>query len=148
LPFLDHVHHLDVTQNDGRAVEILKPEHRPGPAFDGPMVLLHDVVQVLDLTNLDGHLALGIHRVKRGQIGAALVDGYRLGRAILNDCLFEEALRSSLVPLGSEQKINGVSRLIHCPLKILPRALDLDIGFVNPPALADRTLEIAKCLFE
>jgi hypothetical protein len=80
----------------------------------GPMVLLHDVVQILDLTNLDGHLALGIHRVKRSQIGAAFVDGHRLGRTVLTDCLFEEAPRGSLVPLGSEQKVNGVARLIHC----------------------------------
>jgi hypothetical protein len=104
LPFLDHVHHLDVTQNDGRAVEILKPEHRPGPAFDGPMVLLHDVVQVLDLTNLDGHLALGIHRVKRGQIGAALVDGHRLGRAILNDCLSKKRCAAALSRLARNRK--------------------------------------------
>src|SRR6185437_16869616 len=85
LPFLDHVHQFDATQNDVRAVEILEPEHRSDPAFDGPMVLLDDVVQILDLTNLDGRLALGIHRVKRSQIGAAFVDGYRLGRAVLTD---------------------------------------------------------------
>ena len=107
---------------------------------------LDDVVQILDLTNLDGRLALGIQRVKRGQIGAAFVDGYRLGRAVLTDCLFEEAPGSSLVPLGPEQKIDGVARLIHGPVKILPRALDLDIGFINPPALADRTLVLAKRL--
>jgi hypothetical protein len=47
LSFLDHVHQLDATQNDARAVEILEPEHRPGSAFDGPMVLLDDVVQIL-----------------------------------------------------------------------------------------------------
>lgn len=80
------------------------------------MVLLHDVVQILDLTNLDGRLALGVHRVKRGQISAAFVDGYGLGRAVLINCLFEEAPRISLVPLGSEQKIDGIACLIHCPV--------------------------------
>jgi hypothetical protein len=146
LPFLDHVHQFDAAQNDARAVEILEPEHRSDSAFDGPMVLLDDVVQILDLTNLDGRLALGIHRVKRSQIGATFVDGYRLGRAVLTDCLFEEAPGSSLVPLGPEQKIDGVARLIRCPVKILPRALNLDIGFINPPALADRPLVLAKSL--
>jgi hypothetical protein len=46
------------------------------------MVLFDHVVQILDLTNLDGRLALGIHRMKRGQIGTALVDGHRLGRVL------------------------------------------------------------------
>jgi hypothetical protein len=142
------VHQFDATQNDARAVKILEPEHRSGLAFDGSMVLLHDVVQILDLTNLDGRLALGVHRVKRGQIGAAFVDGYGLGRAVLTNCLFEEAPRSSLLPLGSEQKIDGIARLIDCPVKILPLALDLDIGFVNTPAVADRTLVLTKCPFE
>ena len=67
----------------------------------------------LTLTNLDGRLALGVHRVQRGQIGAAFVDGYRLGYTVLIDRLFKEAPRSSLVPLGSEQEIDGVAS--PCP---------------------------------
>lgn len=98
------MHQFDATQNDARAVEILEPEHRSGSAFDGSMVLLHDVVQIIDLTNLDGRLALGVHRVKRGQTGAAFVDGYGLGRAVLTNCLFEEAPRSSLVPRALNRK--------------------------------------------
>jgi hypothetical protein len=148
LPFLDHVHQFGAAQNDARAVEILEPEHRSGSVFDGSMVLLRDVVQILDLTNLDGHLALGVHRVKRGQIGAAFVDGYSLGRVVLSNCLFEEAPRSSLVPLGSQRKNDGVARLIHSPVKVLPRALDFDICFVNTPDLADRTFVVRKCIFK
>jgi hypothetical protein len=47
LPFLDHVHQLDATQDDARTVEVLEPEHWPGSTFNGPMVLLDDVVQIL-----------------------------------------------------------------------------------------------------
>ncbi|OTP79346.1 hypothetical protein PAMC26510_03255 [Caballeronia sordidicola] len=43
------------------------------------MVLFDHVVQLLGLTNLDGRLALGIHRMKRGEIGTALVDGHVSG---------------------------------------------------------------------
>ena len=39
LPFLDHVHYFDATQNDARAVEILEAQHQSDDAFDGPMVL-------------------------------------------------------------------------------------------------------------
>ncbi|MEA3102065.1 MAG: hypothetical protein QOF74_6305 [Caballeronia mineralivorans] len=145
----DQVHQLDAAQNDARAGEVLEPRASNSSAFDGPMVLPDDVVQIFDLTNLDGRLALGVHRVKRGQIGVAFVDGHRLGRAVLTDCLFEEAPASSLVPLGPEQKIDGAARLMRGSVKILPRALDLDIGFINhPPALADRTLVLTKRLFE
>jgi hypothetical protein len=40
LPFGDHMHDLDATQNDTRAAEVLEPEHRSDDAFDGPMVLV------------------------------------------------------------------------------------------------------------
>ena len=54
------MHDLDATENDTRAAEVLKPEHAPralpsgrrsDDAFDGPVVLLNHVVQILDLTN-------------------------------------------------------------------------------------------------
>ncbi len=87
------------------------------------MVLLDHVVQVLDLADLDGCLALGIYRVQRGPIGAALVDSHCFGRAVLTDSFVKEAPRCRLVPLGSEQEINGVTGLVHRPVKILPLAL-------------------------
>src|SRR5882757_10023320 len=71
LPFRDHMHDLDAAQNDTRAAEVLEPEHRSDDAFDGPMVLLIPVVQILDVTNLDWCVAPGVHRVQRGQIGSA-----------------------------------------------------------------------------
>jgi len=64
LPFLDHVHDFDAAQNDTRAVEVFEPQHRSSSTFDGPMVLLDDVVQILGLTDLDGCLALRIHRMQ------------------------------------------------------------------------------------
>lgn len=113
LPFLEHVHSLNATENYARAVKILELLHRPSDTFDGPMVSFDHVVQILDLKNPDGHLAFGIHRMKRGEIGTALVDGRRLGRAVLTDCLFRKPPSSSLVPLGSKQKIDGVARFVH-----------------------------------
>jgi hypothetical protein len=91
----------------------LNPKHRPSEALDSPMVLFDDVAQILDLMNLDRCLTFGIDRVKRSQIGTALVYGHRLGRAVLSHGLLKEAPRNSLVTLGSEQKINGVARLVH-----------------------------------
>lgn len=48
-----------------RTVEILESERRSGSAFDGPMVLLHDVLQILDLTNVDVLVEIPISPVSR-----------------------------------------------------------------------------------
>src|SRR5882757_4328094 len=37
---------------------------------------------------------------------------------------------------------------IHCAIKILPRAFDLDIGFIHAPALAHRAFVLAERFFE
>jgi hypothetical protein len=134
------MHNLNATQNDARAAKVLEPKHLPREAFDSPMVLLDYVVQILDLPNLNGRLAPGIDRMKRGQIGTALVHGYGLGCAVLSDGFIEEAPGGSLVPPGSEQKVDGITRLVRCAIKIFPRAFDLDIGFIHAPALAHRAL--------
>jgi hypothetical protein len=48
------MHYFDTGQDDAGATKILEAEHRSGDAFDGPMILLDHVIQVLDLTNRDG----------------------------------------------------------------------------------------------
>jgi hypothetical protein len=53
------------------------------------MVLFHDIVEILGLTDLDGRLTLGVHGVQPGQIGSTFIDGYGFGRAILIDGLLE-----------------------------------------------------------
>ena len=60
------------------------------------MVLFYDIVEILDLADLDGRLTPGVHGMQPGQIGTTLVDGYRVGRAILIDGLF----RSTFGPLA------------------------------------------------
>jgi hypothetical protein len=127
-----HMRYLDAGQDDAGATKILEAQHRSGDAFDGPMVVLDHVIQLLDLTNRDGRLALGVHRVQRGQIRAAFVDGYRLRHTILSDRLFKEAPCCHLVPLGSEQEINGFTRLVDRPVGIPPLAFDSDIRVSRP----------------
>jgi hypothetical protein len=79
LPFLDHVHltsmPLRMTRAQSKSLNASIGLVRRLMA----MVLFHHVVQILDLPNLDGRLALGVHHMKRRQIGTAFVDGHRLG---------------------------------------------------------------------
>jgi hypothetical protein len=44
---------------------------------------------------------IGIDRLERGEIGAAFVDGHRLGRAILGDRFLEVTPGCSLVPMDA-----------------------------------------------
>ena len=53
LPFADHMHQIDAGQDHACAPEIFEAQHRLDDPFDGPMILLDDVVQVLILSDLD-----------------------------------------------------------------------------------------------
>jgi MFS family permease len=89
-------------------------------AFGSPLgAILAPVIGWRGLFVVVGVAGAGVLFLLRANRSAIAATTQPLGRAILTDCLFEEAPRSSLVPLGSEQKIDGVARLIHCPVKIL-----------------------------
>jgi hypothetical protein len=53
LAFLDHVHQSDATQSTAGRVEGFEAEHRPDDPFDGPVVLLDEIVQVFDRNRSD-----------------------------------------------------------------------------------------------
>jgi hypothetical protein len=78
--------------------------------------------------------------VQRCQIGAAFVDDPGLGRAILNNRLFKETPRGYPAQLCSEQKINRVTRLAHCPVEIFP----LTFGADFPPGILPFQLNTTK----
>jgi len=59
LPLLDHVHDLDARDQSAHAVEVLEAEHGSHDAFDRPMILRNEIVQILGLAQLDGHAAVG-----------------------------------------------------------------------------------------
>jgi hypothetical protein len=83
LPLADHVHQLDAGQDDASTPEILETHHWFDNAFDGPVILLHDVIQILVLADLDRCRPLGVERFERGQIGAALIHSNRFGLTVL-----------------------------------------------------------------
>jgi hypothetical protein len=91
---------------------------------------------------------LGVEPFERGQIGAALIDGNRFGLAVLVNRPLEVAARSGLVTVGAQQEINRIAPLVDGAVQEFPLAFDLDVGFVHPPALANRSLVPSKSLFE
>jgi hypothetical protein len=44
------VHEFDANESGLRRVERFEPEHRPGDPFHGPMIRLHDIIEIFDLT--------------------------------------------------------------------------------------------------
>jgi hypothetical protein len=66
-PFHNHVHELDTARQNTGTSKGLEPEHRPGTALDSPVVLFHDVIQILVLVDLDRRVAPGVEGLERGR---------------------------------------------------------------------------------
>lgn len=122
LPFLDHVHSLNTGQQNPRTTERLEAEHGSDDAFDGPMILLHDVVEILHLSQFDRRAGFSLNALDGGRVGAAFVDGDLVGQAMLADGAFQEAACRSHIAFGSQQEVDGGTiastaryRYFHCP---------------------------------
>jgi hypothetical protein len=87
-----------------RRSERFKPEHRPSDAFNGTMILLDDIVEILDLPDLDRDGAFRIQLVERSFVGAALIHCHRVRDLVLQHRLVEKAPCSCCVAFGSQQK--------------------------------------------
>src|SRR5262252_7928925 len=148
LSFLDHVHELNPNECVLSGLERFKPQHGSCHPLYASMILLHNVVEILDLTDGDRGAVLGIVALDGGFIGRTPVDGDLLRHAVAADRFLEKAERRLLVSLLSEEKVNGLAVLIHRPIQIAPLAFDFNRGFVHPPADPHRALTPVECLFQ
>src|SRR5450755_2224198 len=138
LPFADHVHELDATQNDSRTTEVLEALYRACDALDRAMVLLDNVVEVFALSDHDLGAMLPIVVLDSGVVRAALVDVDDLGKAVVLDGAREKAPRRTTIAFGGQQEVDRVSLFIHGTIPIPVLAADLDVRLVQAPTLADR----------
>jgi hypothetical protein len=74
LSFLYHVYQFNSTQSATGRVEGFEADHWPDDPFDGPVVLLNQVVQILALMDFDVLAGFLLKRLDSGRIGAALID--------------------------------------------------------------------------
>jgi hypothetical protein len=93
---------------------------------------------------LDWRFALGVDGFQRSHTGVTFVDRHRLRFAILGDRFFEIPARSSLIPMGPQQKIDGVASLVDGAIQVL--AINLNVGLPDAPTLADGAFVAAKTL--
>ena len=61
---MNHVHEFDSREDCLRRAKRLGAKDRPGDAFDGLMILLHGIVEVLALPDIEKNFSLRIHLVK------------------------------------------------------------------------------------
>jgi hypothetical protein len=78
LPLLDHVHGLDAGEQLPRTPERLEAQHRIRDPFHSPVVLLHDVVEILRLAQFNVQAGVCIDTV----------DGRRVGTPLLSTVIF------------------------------------------------------------
>ncbi|MGF6291519.1 hypothetical protein OKW50_006871 [Paraburkholderia youngii] len=142
------MHEFNAAQQDAGTTKNLESQHGPGTALDRPMVLFHDIVEILGLADPDGRFTLGVHGALPGQIGTTHVHGYGFGRAILINGLLEVPSGRFPVPLGTQQEVNRVAGLVDGAVQIFPLPLDFDVGLIDTPTLADRALAAAERLFK
>ena len=120
LPFLDHVHSLNTSQQNARTTERLEAKHGPDDALDGPMILLDDVVQILHLTQFNRRAGISLNGLNGSRVGGTLVDGDLVGQAVLTDGAFQEAARCSQIAFGRKHEVDSGAVTVDGAIEILP----------------------------
>src|SRR5215510_12501376 len=101
------------------------------------MILLHNVVEILDLADFDRGAMFFIVALDSRFIRGTPIDGDLLWHAVTTDCLDQKTFRGLLVALLRQEEINGLALLIHRTVEIPPLALHLDIRLIHTPAKPD-----------
>jgi hypothetical protein len=76
------------------------------PAFDSPMILLDDGVEIFDLADFDRRSVRLVRALDGGFIGVTAVDGNGLGETIAADGFLQKAQRGRFIAVLREQKVN------------------------------------------
>ena len=90
LALLKHVHEFDSRQRAPSAPEGLESEHGTDNALHRTMVLLHYVIQILVLTDLNRRASLLLNRFQGRRVGPALIDRNLLRKTVLAQRFAEE----------------------------------------------------------
>src|SRR6266851_3338514 len=150
LPLLDLLCQLDSRDRYHRVAESLESQHRPDSLLHSPMVLLHQIVQVLAGSNLDAtrkfaaffHLP---HRTMRSSIG---VQRDLCGHPSVLHRAAEKRIGGVYVPVLAEKEIHRLACFVDGPVQVHPLSVNLYISLVHPPRSADGPSVAPPSLFE
>src|SRR6201982_4164610 len=139
----------DSTPSSPEGTKMLAGAH---PAFDGPVILFQNIVQILCGTVLAILLkgTFGFEPHYRGWISGVLVgiNNRRLGMARTSQRFTQEALRCSRVLFGRKKEVDGRAGRIHRTIQVAPLALDPDIRLVDAPTVLGRFELRAQTAFQ
>lgn len=141
---------FDTRQDNLGPPEEFEPRHQFYPAFDVTVVLLHRIVQLLTLPDLNTVILYPavIQLCEGGGVCAAFADGHHFRFTVLADGLAVEMQGSRRIPLRGQQKINGLPVRVHGPVQILPLALHSVVRFIHSPASAGTPFITTKNLIQ
>jgi hypothetical protein len=101
---------------------------RVDPAFDGPVILFQDVIEVLHRSVLavllQNTLVFELHNRRRVSGMLVGVDDSRHGMVLPSQRFGQKALCCGRVLLGREEKVEGRAGRIHRTIQVAPLALD------------------------
>jgi hypothetical protein len=110
---------------------------RAHPAFDGPVVLFQNIVQILYGTMLAILFkgTLGFEPHDRGWVGGVMVgiNNPWLGMVRTSQSFTQEALCCSRVLPGRKQEVDRRAEIVHRTIQVAPLPLDSYVG-QSPPA--------------
>jgi hypothetical protein len=128
----------------------VKPKHRAGARFDSPMVLLHDIVEIL----AGAHRGTAPSRMfAPKQPQSAVSRPIRIKcddprRPIVAKRLAKELLRGLDVAMLAQAKVDRPAALVDSAVQVDPFATDFDLGFIHAPGATDWTHESHPSFFE
>jgi len=80
------------------------------------MILLDNVVEIFDLTDLDTSFVLSVVTFERHRVGAALVDRNLIRRGIMPDCFAQKPQSGLAISSDGQQEVHGGAGLIDSPV--------------------------------
>jgi hypothetical protein len=117
----------------GRAM-LLEAAHTSDPSLDPAMVLFKSIIQIDARPVAD---VVAQRRADRSWVGIMPVGCHPVRHKAGNrPCRAEEPLGRSHVTGRAQHRVDEVPVAIDRPIQVAPAALDLEVGFVNIPALA------------
>ena len=97
--------------------KLLKSQHWPGQSFGRLMVLLHDIVEVFDLQDLDPGFVVCVVAVYSRGVDTALVNGDLSGNTMSAGSLAQEAQRRLVLTLGCKKKVDCGTSFVGGPIQ-------------------------------
>jgi len=125
-------------------MKIFKTQSRSSSLLNKTVILLNDVIEIFDLSDLNFLFFrdIFVKKIKCCLVASAFINGDFIRPSVFLKGLPKKGLGSASVSLSSQKEINSIAFFINGPIKIYPFAVQLDLGPVHPPASIHRLLTL------